>query len=192
MVTRPPFSNPEPETVPSRPTPAKRKAMPVKTPPARTTKPAPTKKPMAKKAPGRKAAVKKAAASRTTTATKPEGALDSAPQGGSPEPMPGPVETAVRKELEAAGVAHSALAASAIAMARNVDRAETAAGASSAARELRIVLPLARTTVNPLSPPAAAKSSQDESDEESSEPSPTRLKLVRERAAKRAARASTA
>ncbi len=85
-------------------------------------------------------------------------------------------------ELEAAGVAHSALAASALAMARNVDEAETASGASAAARELRIVLPLARTTVNPLSPPAEAKKPADE---DGTVVGPTRLETLRKRAAKR-------
>lgn len=161
MVTRPPFSNPEPAAVPVKATPAKRKAMPVKTPPVKTKPRASVKK---------KAVAKKA---------------------GWPQPKTGPVESAVRTELELAGVSHSALAASAIAMAQNVDRAESPAGASAAARELRIVLPLARTTVNPLSPPAGRKGSREEVEEDGSEPGPTRLSLVRDRAAKRAARVSS-
>jgi hypothetical protein len=93
------------------------------------------------------------------------------------------VEAAVLAELEAAGVAHSALAQSALAMARNVDEAETPAGASAAARELRIVLPLARTTVNPLSPPADAEKPTEGAE---NVVGPTRLDTLRKRAAKRA------
>lgn len=201
MVIPPPFSSAESSSKP----PAKKRAakaskraadraaaVPAKAPAKKRVAKAPAKAPVkattVTKRPAKAARAKAPAAAEQAT---PAAAEHEAPkQPSTPAPSKrklGPVESATVKELEASGVAHSALAASAIAMARNVDEAETAAGASAAARELRIVLPLARTTVNPLSP-SAASDEPENGDDEGTVVGPTRLDTLRKRAAKRAAK----
>lgn len=62
------------------------------------------------------------------------------------------VESAVRVELERASLVEAALSASAVVLARWLDRAESAAGAAAAAREMRMTLMAAKSVLKPISP----------------------------------------
>ncbi len=193
---RPPFSSGEPDPIPaSRNKPASKGSAPVvlgeliaDVLPDRPAvpasdgeqKPAP-RKPVARKAPAKAA---KKAASKTDGSDKAAPATKDAESTSAASPRPprelGPVEAATLAELEEAQVSRSALAASCLAMARNVDEADTAAGAASAARELRMTLPLALTTRKPLSPPAS-----EEGQGETTVVPPNRLTALRSKAERR-------
>jgi hypothetical protein len=166
MVMPPPFSAPE---TPVLPEPKKKAGA---APPAAQ----PTDKPSTK--PAQK--TDETAKQQTTRPPVPPAATE---KPARPPRQLGPVEQATLVELKAAGADASALGQAALAMARNVDEADTAAGASAAARELRMVLPLARALQNPLSPPAP---SEKPAEDDGTVVSPDRLTRLRKQAAKRA------
>jgi hypothetical protein len=179
MVMLPPWSNPDPATVPL---PAKKAAT------KKPAKKAAAKAPTAPKptVPAKNATAKKATAAKKT-APPAEPPVTPPPQASSPERPArtlGQVEQAVYTELHELGVGHSALAAAALLAARRADEADTASGTAAALRELRMTLPLAKTTVNPLSPPAPAEKPAEEGD---NVVSPDRLEVLRKRGARRAA-----
>ena len=92
------------------------------------------------------------------------------------------VESAVRAELEAASLIEAALSASAVVLARHLDRAESAAGAAAAAREMRMTLMAARSVLKPLSP----KQVGDHGDPKGNVTGPNRLQELRKQREKEA------
>lgn len=196
---RPPFSSGEPDPLElGPPAPAAKKATPRKrsapTPVGELLADAlpdrpPGDRPSPRSAPAKKTTARKAPSAKKETAREP---LAAPPPSASAPPQPaevpvrpprepGPVEAATVAELTAAALERTALAASCIAMARNVDEAETASGASSAARELRMTLPLALSSRKALSPPA-----EGEGDAKSTVVPPNRLTALRSKAERRA------
>lgn len=162
-------------------------------------------RPAAKKATTKKAAAKKQAAPRKSAGkktaaaprrersepTKPDvdDVVDQLGQTGTdakPPPEPpggaGPVEQSTRHELEQLRISKSALASSAIVLARHVDQADSAGAASAAARELRMTLATAKSVLLP-------HTRDDEDDEEpkgkSNVTPPGRLEQMRRKAERR-------
>lgn len=155
--------------------PAKKAAAKTTPPPEKTT---------AKKAAARKATPAKKAAGKRSTAKKTAPSTSKGAETASTPPPPAPkyglAETATRNELEGMRIAHSALAVSAILLARQLDQADSAAGASAAARELRMTLGRAESVVKPLSPPEEGETGKVEP--------PNRLVQLREKRERAAAR----
>lgn len=123
--------------------PAAKKSTPAKTTTRTAAKKSAAKKPVEKKAPARKTTP------RTRRPAQPEGSLPASTPATPPQTTPapskpvteprGPVEQATIDELAAAGRHATALAASAITMARLVDTGSPSA-ALAAASELRLTL----------------------------------------------------
>lgn len=125
----------------------------------------------AKRATSKRATAKKTAPSSTSRSGSAGKASTEAPPTSPRGPKPGMAEAATRSELEQLQISHSALAVSAILLARQLDQAESPSGASAAARELRMTLATAKSVTKPLSPPG-------EGDEGKVEP-PNRLEQLR-------------
>lgn len=106
-----------------------------------------------------------------------------------PARQPGPVEAATQHELEQLRLSRSALAVSAVTLARHVDEADSAGAAASAARELRMTLAMAKSH---LTPGHHDDDDDDQADEdtgtEGSVTPPSQLERMRTRATKGASR----
>lgn len=94
----------------------------------------------------------------------------------------GPVETSTRHELEQLRISRSALAASAVILARHVDHAESAPAASAAARELRMTLNTAKSVLLPHT--------HDDDEGGSNVTPPSRLEAMRKKAERRSGRSA--
>lgn len=199
MVSTPPFSNPETEPVPvvakaaaPRKAPAK-KAAASRAPatPRKRAAVASAKTPAPRKAPAKKAPTKATKSTPTKNAAQPDPAAETEPSSSTRRPARnlGPVEKAVTAELVQLGLERSALGAAAITAARTADEAReagNASGTAAALREMRMVLPLAKTTVNPLSPKQGEESAAEDEDDDGKVVGPNRLEALRDKAAKRA------
>lgn len=138
---------PAPATSTAKRTPARKKTTSTPAPRKRATKRAPeVVEPAKKRAPR--------AAKRTAATPAPPPPLE---QGPDDAPKRGLTESQTLRELEQLKLSETALAASALLVARHLDNADTAAGAASAARELRMTMAAVRSLGNPLSPSAGGE-----------------------------------
>jgi hypothetical protein len=118
-------------------------------------------------APARKAAAKKETPARRTAKTTPPPAKKATPprkRAPSPRRGAGPVEKSVHREMHAAALLDTAHAQTALALARDVDEADSAGPRAVAARELRLQLDRARAVGNPLSPRSPGGNTRGEGD----------------------------
>jgi hypothetical protein len=175
MVMTPPWSNPDQPAAAQRP-PRKRAAANKVAPAAPPRTPAPKKNAAPTPPPPAAPKTRIRAAKKAAPAARPP---DEAPTPAPPAVADvGPVELAARTELRALALDQTTLAASVFMSARHADRADSAAGAAAALREMRMTLSALKAAGSSLPAPGEKQGEQP-----TNVTPPNRLQALRERKA---------